>query len=799
MTHIRRTKVFRDVWLFRARTILVVVAIGVGVGTFGLMDAGRSILQRDMQEGFDSSTPAHAVLGVGAFDDAALRQVAIRDGVAVAEGRRALSPSIAVGPNTWVTLNLEASPDWDAVTLSRLVPDSGAGLRAPPGTLLLERSAARQFDLAVGQQVRLRTAEGREHALRVAGLVQDQAAVPSNINPTAAHGYVELQTLRELGEPQDFNRLYVRFSDTRPGWSEIETSATSLVRTLERSGQRVDTVTIPRPGKPPLWDTMNGVLFILTTMGVLTLLLAALLIINMMWAVISRQIPQIGVLKSLGARSGQIVRMYVEMVLIFGLLALVLALPLAIGGEFAMTSGVGQTLNVTIRHVGLPPATLAVVVAAAFGVPVLAALVPVLSGARTTIREAISGPAAAAARRQPADSALRRRWRTLRADVPTLLLASVRNTFRRRGRLALTLVALSLAGAMFIAVLGVRQSLQETAVAMQGESNYDVDVALTQPRPVADLLRTARGVTGVSEAEAWGMGDARRVFGRDRVGGSLVLVGIPADTARWQPSVTDGRRLRPGDDRAVFVNANALEQLQGAVVGQPITLRIGNRDADWRLVGISARGIVPFAYVPYTAFERATGTPAYASRLVVRTTGHSAEAQSSVQRALVQALRDASLTVASSTTTAVSKRSWAASLDIIALLLMAMTALVAVVGGLGLTSTMSINVLERTREIGVLRALGARTAAVRRIVIVEGLLISLVSAMIGLLASVPLGIWLCNQLGPRVLYHPLPFLFSWLGAAGWLGVVAVIAVMASLAPAQSAARMTIRETLTFDG
>jgi uncharacterized protein len=50
---------------------------------------------------------------------------------------------------------------------------------------------------------------------------------------------------------------------------------------------------------------MNGVLFILTTMGVLTLLLAALLIINMMWAVISRQIPQIGVLKSLGARPGQ--------------------------------------------------------------------------------------------------------------------------------------------------------------------------------------------------------------------------------------------------------------------------------------------------------------------------------------------------------------------------------------------------------------------------------------------------------------------------------------------------------------
>lgn len=800
MTHVRRTKAHREVWLFRARTLLVVMAIGVGVGTFGLMNAGRSILQRDMQEGFDATTPAQAVLGLKAFDDTLLRQVATTDGVAVAEGRRALSTSIAVGSDRWVTLDLQAATDWDAVTLSRLVHESGVGLRAPPGTLLLERSAAHQFGFTIGQQVRLRTAGGREHTLTVGGLVSDQAVLPSNINPTAAHGYVGLQTLPDLGEPQNFNQLYVRFSGGHAGWSEIETSATGLVRTLEGTGHQVDTVNIPRPGKPPLWDTMNGVLFILTTMGVLTLLLAALLITNMMWAVITRQIPQIGVLKSLGARPGQIIRMYIEMVLIFGLLALLLALPLALGGAFAVTTGVGRTLNVTIRHIGLPPATLATLVVAAFGVPVLAALVPVLSGARTTIREAISGPTAGAGRPPSArDGALRRRWRSLRADVPTLLLASVRNTFRRAGRLALTLVALSLAGAMFVAVLGVRQSLQKTAVAMQGESNYDVDLLLTQPRPVADLLRTARGVPDVSDAEAWGMGDARRVFGPGRVGGSLVLVGIPADTSMWRPSVTEGRRLQPGDDRAVFVNADALEQLQGVAVGQAVTMRIGDRDAHWRLVGVSARGLVPIAYVPSAAFERAVGTPAYASRLVVRTTGHSPEAQSSAQRALVQALDGASLTVASSTTTALSNRSVAANLDIIAIMLLAMVTLVALVGGLGLTSTMSINVLERTREIGVLRALGARTSAVRRIVIVEGLLIGLVSAVIGVVASVPLGIWLCDQLGPRVLYHPLPFIFSWQGAAGWLGVVAVIAVLASLAPAQSASRMTIRDTLAFDG
>ena len=270
----------------------------------------------------------------------------------------------------------------------------------------------------------LRTAEGSEHTLPVAGLVQDQAALPSNINPTAAHGYVGLQTLRAcLREPQDFsNRLYVRFSDTRPGGRRSRRARpVSSARSRAAASALIPSPSRARASLRSGHDERSAAPSILTTMGLLTLLLAALLIINMMWAVISRQIPQIGVLKSLGALAGAR-----SCGCTSGWSSSSACWPwcwpslLAIGGGSAMTSGVAQTLNVTIRHVGLPPATVAVVVAAAFWVPVLAALVPVLSGARTTIREAIGvRPAAAAARRPPADSALRRRWRTLRAgDVP---------------------------------------------------------------------------------------------------------------------------------------------------------------------------------------------------------------------------------------------------------------------------------------------------------------------------------------------------------------------------------------------
>ena len=799
MNSVRWTKILRDVRLSRARTLLVVAAIGVGVGAFSMMSAGRTILERDMRNGFTDSQPAHAILSLGPFDDGLTREVAGMSGVAAAEGRRVLTTRVAVESDTFVTLQLQAVRDWNALTISRLMPEAGTSIDVPPEGILLERSTARHFGLVVGQPLRLRTSRGAEHELTIVGLVSDQGITPSNVNTTTAYGYIGLQTLPALDEPLDFNQLYVRLAGDRAAWPDVEPDATRITRAIEQGGVPVYRANIPRPDKPPLWDTMSGVLFILGTMGLLTLALSGFLIVNVMWAIVTRQIPQIGVIKSVGGRWGQIMRLYLEMVFIFGLLALVVAVPVALGGAFGLTTGMGKPLNVTITSFGLPPATLFTLVIAALVVPALAALVPITTGARITIREAIGGQAGAPRKA--------RRWvgardgtpRAFLSSIPTLLLLSVRNTFRRSGRTALTLVALSLAGAMFVAVLGVRQSLHRAALEIQAETNYDVELSFVQPYPIADILRTAGRVPEIEDTEAWGIGDVRRVFDADRVGGSMLLIGLPPDTSMALPGVIAGRRLEAGDSDAVFLNADALALLQDAAVGQPVTLRVGSEERSWKIVGASGIGFFPTAYIPYADFERATGVAARAGRLVARIRDHSPEAQRAAEAALLAAFQEDGMQVSRSSTTAENRRAIAGNLDIIAIMLLSMVALVAVVGGLGLASTMGINVMERTREIGVLRSLGARAPVVRRVVLVEGLVIALLSVVFGLVASVPLGMWLGGQLGPRVLYFPLPFVFSWPATALWLVIVCVIAVLASLAPAQSAARMTIRETLAYEG
>jgi putative ABC transport system permease protein len=135
---------------------------------------------------------------------------------------------------------------------------------------------------------------------------------------------------------------------------------------------------------------------------------------------------------------------------------------------------------------------------------------------------------------------------------------------------------------------------------------------------------------------------------------------------------------------------------------------------------------------------------------------------------------------------------------IITAFLLSMALLVAGVGGLGLMGTLSINVLERTREIGILRAIGAANRQVQTIVITEGLVVGLLSWLVGLLLAVPLSGLLCYGIGLALLQVPLQIHFAWQGALIWLGVLLLIATGASVLPAAQATRLTVRDALAHE-
>jgi putative ABC transport system permease protein len=136
--------------------------------------------------------------------------------------------------------------------------------------------------------------------------------------------------------------------------------------------------------------------------------------------------------------------------------------------------------------------------------------------------------------------------------------------------------------------------------------------------------------------------------------------------------------------------------------------------------------------------------------------------------------------------------------DMMVYFLLVMAVLIAIVGGLGLTGMMSMNVLERTREIGVLRAVGASDGSVLRMVIVEGVIIGVISWALALVLSFPLTLALDAGVGQAMFKEAFTYVVGWQGMTYWLIGVLTLGALASALPAWRAVRLTVRDVLAYE-
>jgi len=182
----------------------------------------------------------------------------------------------------------------------------------------------------------------------------------------------------------------------------------------------------------------------------------------------------------------------------------------------------------------------------------------------------------------------------------------------------------------------------------------------------------------------------------------------------------------------------------------------------------------------------------------VRTSSRDGDFQKAVAAALETRFNDADITVVRTATQDEILAGLNANFDILITILFGMAILIALVGGLGLTGMMSLNVLERTREIGVMRAVGASDWAVRIGVLFEGVAVGAISWFFALIPAGPASQFFDTVLGEAIFRRPLPYTFVISGPLIWLGIILVISTIASLLPAERASRISVREALAYE-
>jgi len=816
MTPLLFIKLLRDIRTTWERMVMMVIAISFSLIVFSGMLYARTLVLSNTASGYGSTNPASAriTLEPGIIPDKTDEFIAAakaEPGVIDATMRHVTNVKLQKESGGLKSLQLFVAAAADPMRIARFDIEQGAGWPPPPGGVLIERSTLESLKLKVGDKVDVIGFDGRPTQLTVTGSVHDQSLALAG--QEAGVGYIQSNTLPLLGKRPALDQLVITIADG-PGLEvpsrdreTIVRTALSLVDRLKATpGLAIKQVAVPTPYEHPHQAISSSVLIALSAFGLLSLFLSSILIATMFNSLLTQQIPQIGMMKAIGARSSRVLQLYLIMVLLVSVLATVLAVvPGMFLGRTLAQMILSSALNIDIASLSIPWQVIGTVILAGVFVPLLIALLPLLRASRRTVREALD-ERGVAERQGRITTGLFNWLGRLRRSDRTLMIA-FRNLFRRQARLFLSVGLLATAGAIFVSGINVMAGFQAIPNTIYNEQRWDLEIRLGEPASSSELTAIVEKVSGVSRVETWniittsiqnvGEINVTRTY-PDQGHGSLSLSAIPPSTSMLiPPQITEGRWLNPDDTDTAVLPPSIRQTMPDLKVGDSVQLSVEDRPTTWRVIGIAGGLGGSCPCVTQKGFERASDRQDQANVIRIITDQHDKDTRAAIGQTAVQALTAAGIKPQEPRLidTVVASTEGHSVILVGVILLIACT--IGIVGLIGLGSTMSTNVIERTREFGVMKAIGASGSTIRRLVVFEGIFIAAVSCVVAAIPAMALTWAIGAGLGNLFLGTPIPLEVSAPGIAIWILVVILGAALATLAPAFQASRLTVRDALAY--
>lgn len=802
----RWRKVLTDLWSNKTRSLLVIASITIGLFAVGLIVSMYVVLTSDMPVSYSNTNPANLEFSLSDFDTSLAEQVAKLAGVSTAMGQRDFNAQVLNGDGEWLSIDFHAIQDLGSQKLNRLAPVAGV---FPPENkqMVVDIFKYNTLKLALGQATTIRLSSNRTLQVTLAGTVHDVTigafATGGGFFLAPAQGYITLDSLPRFEQPQAMNRLLVQASDPYATAASLQTLAQQVSDYLKKSGALVYSFSVRPTSSHPNEVYVQAIASILLMLGVLVMFLSGFLITNTLSALLGQQTQQIGILKTIGARRGQIIVIYMMLILVYSAIALAIAIPLASQASYIFLQFIAAQINVVLQGYRTVPLAIWVQLILAVVIPQLAALGPILHGTRISPVAAFNGLSASdnASVNRPA-----RRSRP-RVHISRPFLVAVRNTFRRKGRLALTLFTLTLGGAIFIATFNVRGSMEHYINQIGRYFLSDVNLTLDQYARTNAVIEILLRAPGVKMVEGWAIAGGQLELADGTEAERFSLLAPPAGSPLVEPMLLEGRWV--GGSPAVTgvneiaVNERFRELYPGLQVGDSLNARLNGEQTRLVVVGFFQMAGKAGGYMAYSTYETLAGLlhqegKANSFRVVAERSDLTSAEQKALGREIQSLLEDNGYQVAEMESGLSLTDASSDGLTILTTFLMIMAIMIAVVGGIGLAGALSMNVMERTREIGIMRSIGANNRILTRLVMVEGLIMGMISWVLGVILAFPISIALSNTINLALFGAPVEFTFTYTGILLWLALVIVLSTLASVMPARNASRLTIREVLAYE-
>ncbi|MGB5061018.1 MAG: FtsX-like permease family protein [Candidatus Promineifilaceae bacterium] len=798
-------KVWADIWQHKARTFLAVLSIAAGVFAIGTIFGLVNQLLSTMDAAHESVAPSHMNIVLrGTIDRDTARSLANIPGVAGIELLNITSVRYKTAVDgRWEGATIVMRDDYTNQLYDWLILKEGAW---PHGSnIAVERITSDYYGIDIGDSV-IFELDGTDRALPVTGKIRHPFVPPPDFGGNA-YFFVDAEGLARFGIPQgQFTQMLVRVEPYSEAYARDRAAA--IKDQLAKQNMGVAVTIFQKPDEHWGRPFLEGITIVLRVLAVVSLLTSVIIVANTMTAIITQQTDQIGVIKAIGGQSGLIVRVFLAGVLIYGFLALAVALPTGLIAAYQGSKWFLALFNIDYETFQFSQRAVFLQVLAAVVAPIVAALWPVLSGAAISVREAIASYGIGG---DFGSSKLDRTIEQLGEKVlPSPYAIALGNMFRRKGRLALTQLVLILAGTMFLMVITLANSMTFTLDNEMDRRQYDMRIFFSSLQRADEVEAIARETPNVVDAEAWFtvsgtvLREGERV--QDTAGLGAEVYAIPQDSAMYQPYIVDGRWLSPTDvNTRVAVISQDTAEFNNLRVGDTITIDFGNLGtADWEVIGtyqmLTADPIsTDPIYAPATAVVDVTKKANRANQIVIRTVQHDGEFTAVMMNALndIYKTRGVETSAFFSRTKAADAEYAFNQFNIINSMLFGLALVMGVVGGIGLMGSLWISVVERTREIGVLRSIGAQSPTIMTMFVMEGVLQGIMSWLVAVPLAFLVARPMANLLGQTILKIDLDFAFSYSGVVIWLVAILAIAFLASLIPAHAATRISVRQSLAY--
>ena len=800
---IRYIKVLRDLTSDYAKNLMLVLAIAIGVVGIGSILGAYAVIKLEMTRNYMGTVPASATIELdGNIEQSLVDSVKKLPGISEADRRATVLARINVR-GKWYPLLLFVVDDFKHLRTNKFNHLSGA-FYPTEGTMLAERTAFGVMKAVEGDEITIKTVHGSPKLIRITGTVHDPGLAPA-WQEQAGYGYITLSTLHWLGETGGFDQLRILVSEPRNSVPHITKKAEEVATWLKQKGYTIHEIQIPPPNRHPHQGQVDTVMSIFIVFSFMILILGSILVATSMATLMVKQIRQIGVMKTIGATSTQIAGLYLFMMVILCAIALIIGIPISQLAAFILYKQLSVLLNIDLTDSSIPNWVPLLQISTVIIIPLLAAALPVIRGSRLSVRKAMDNYGVSSKNQGSTSWSSRLGQGLFLGETFTL---SLRNVFRQRSRLIMTLGLLAAGGAMFMTALNVSEAWDTNLKRIYTQRLYDLDIKLTNPIQADTLLANVKHMTGVTIVEGWSYSST--FFGKDAPNkithtypdkghGSFTMQALPVPTKLLNPTVLKGIWLRDHDANEVVLNQSARALSPGISIGDSVSLSVNGTLAQWNVIGFTEDvGSPATAYVSFAAFTKYTTTPGRVNMLRIAFADRSKTYVSKKTRAVETLLDNEHISVSASVPVWLLQNAIAAHMRILVNSLLAMAILMAIVGTLGLMSTMSMNVMERTREIGVMRAIGATPEKIRNLIVWEGLTIGALSILAAFILSLFLSTYLGHLIGNLAFRTPLTLTISWLAFAIWVGIVVIGSYMATIYPARRANRITTREALAYE-